>query len=159
MLVFLFYHSNLQLAYTTQAWILKFKTCAMQAKHMKCTFKCTIQVHELAPPTCVLKILVDPFPLFISLIYQDIFMFLSLYDISPPFSLFLLLSLFLSPFVINDHIGSKCRQVESMNANKWGENHFPKFGSIQNTCQRHLTRFNPRTSFFTPPNKGYFVPC
>ena len=28
---FLFYHSNLQLAYTTQAWILKFKTCAMQA--------------------------------------------------------------------------------------------------------------------------------
>ena len=34
-----------------------------QVKHMKCTFKCTIQVHELAPPTCVLKILIDPFPL------------------------------------------------------------------------------------------------
>ena len=51
---FSFHHSILQLSYTTQAWILKFKTCAMQAKHMKCTFKCTIQVHELAPPTCVL---------------------------------------------------------------------------------------------------------
>ena len=109
---FSFYHSILQLSYTTQAWILQFKRCAMQAKHMKCTFKCTIQVHELAPPTCVLKILVDPFPLsYLSpyVIYQDIFMFLSLYDISSPFSLFLLLSLFLSSFVINDHKGSKCR--------------------------------------------------
>ena len=28
---FSLYHSNLQLAYTTQAWILKFKTCVMQA--------------------------------------------------------------------------------------------------------------------------------
>ena len=28
---FSFHHSNLQLAYTTQAWMLKFKTCAMQA--------------------------------------------------------------------------------------------------------------------------------
>ena len=56
------HHLILQLSYTTQAWILKFKTCAMQAKHMKCTFKCTIQVHELAPPTCVLKILIYPFP-------------------------------------------------------------------------------------------------
>ena len=30
---------------------------------MKCSFKCIIQVYELAPPTCVLKILIDPFPL------------------------------------------------------------------------------------------------
>ena len=51
---FLFHHSILQLSYTTQAWISQSKTYAMQAKHMKCTFKCTIQVHELAPPTCVL---------------------------------------------------------------------------------------------------------
>ena len=100
MLVFVFHHSNLQLAYTTQAWISKFKTCAMQAKHMKCAIKCTIQVHELAPPTCVLKILVDPFPLFISLIYQDIFMFISLYDISPPFSLSLFTSLPLALYTI-----------------------------------------------------------
>ena len=60
---FSFHHSILQLSYTTQEWISKFKTCAMQAKHMKCIFKCTIQVHELAPPTCVLKILIDSFPL------------------------------------------------------------------------------------------------
>ena len=99
-IVISFHHLILQLSYTTQAWILKFKTCAMQAKHMKCTFKCTIQVHELAPPTCVLKILVDPFHLVYLcpyVIYQDIFMFHSLYDISSPFSLSLLLSLFLSP--------------------------------------------------------------
>ena len=53
---FLFYHSNLQLAYTTQAWILEFKTCGMQTN----IFKCIHQVYELAPPTCVLKILIDP---------------------------------------------------------------------------------------------------
>ena len=33
------------------------------SKYMKCSFKCIIQVYELAPPTCVLKILIDPFPL------------------------------------------------------------------------------------------------
>ena len=33
------------------------------SKHMKCSFKCIIQVYELAPPTCVLKILIGPFPL------------------------------------------------------------------------------------------------
>ena len=60
-IVISFHHLILQLSYTTQAWISKFKTCAMQA--MKCTFKCTIQVHELAPPTCVLKILIDSFSL------------------------------------------------------------------------------------------------
>ena len=53
------HHLILQLSYTTQAWILKFKTCAMQAKHMKCTFKCNIQVYELAPPICV-HLLIDP---------------------------------------------------------------------------------------------------
>ena len=60
---FSFHHSNLQLAYTTQAWIFKFKNLCHASKHMKCTFKCTIQVHELAPPTCVLTILIDPFSL------------------------------------------------------------------------------------------------
>ena len=59
------------------------------SKYMKCTFKCNKQVYELAPPTCVIKILIliDPF----------------LYHISPlmsntPQSL---ISLFLSPFVNN----------------------------------------------------------
>jgi hypothetical protein len=32
----------------------------MQATIYKCTFKCNMQVHELAPPTCVLQILIDP---------------------------------------------------------------------------------------------------
>ena len=60
---FSFHHLNLQLAYTTQAWNFKIKKNLCHAsKHMKCTFKCIIQVHELAPPTCVLKILIDPFP-------------------------------------------------------------------------------------------------
>ena len=76
-----------------------------------------IQMHQTSSwacsPTCVLKILIDPFPLSYILspyvIYQNIFMFLSLYDISPSFLLYLLLSLFLSPFVINDHKGSKYR--------------------------------------------------
>ena len=36
---FLFHHSNLQLAYTTQAWILKFKTCAMQANIWNAPYK------------------------------------------------------------------------------------------------------------------------
>ena len=79
-LVISFHHSILQLTFITQAWMFRFNTYAMQANHMKCTFKCTIQVHELAPPTCVLKILVDPFPLlYLSpyVIYLDIFMFVS----------------------------------------------------------------------------------
>ena len=57
---FSFHHSNLQLAYTIQAWILKLVPCKqiyemhIQMQHIS---------HELAPPTCVLKILIDPFPL------------------------------------------------------------------------------------------------
>ena len=66
------------------------------SKHMKCTFKYTNQVYELAPPTCVLKILIDPL----------------LCHISPPLLYFLLNSPlcylftifvhYFSPFVIND---------------------------------------------------------
>ena len=62
---------------------------------------------------------------------------------------------YFSPFVFNDHKGSIFRQVKIINVNRWGKNHFPKFGSIQNTCQRYLTWFDPRTSFFTPRLKGY----
>ena len=145
----------------------------MQAKHMKCTFKCTIQVHELAPPTCVLKILIDSFPLsylspyvkfspfvvFSPSQYTNISCLSSHVLISLLFLPLSLISLFLSPFVINDHKGLKGGQVEIINVNQWGEDHFLKFGSNQNICQRYLTRFDPRTSFFTPPNKGYLVSC
>ena len=110
---FSIHHSNLQLTYTTQAWILKFKNLCHASKHMKCTFKCTIQVHELAPPTCVLKILIDSFPLsYLSpMSYIKISLWFSPFMIFLPLFLFLLLSLFLSPFVINDHKGLNYRQV------------------------------------------------
>ena len=56
---FLFHHSNLQLAYTTQAWIGNLKTCAIQANicnaHTNATYK-----FMSFPPTCVLQILIDP---------------------------------------------------------------------------------------------------
>ena len=115
---FSFHLLNLQLAYITQTWIFK-KSCAMQVNNMKCTFKCTIQVYELAPPTCVLKILIDPFPLPISLPlcqnfplvvfsvspYVKFSPFLSFYYLSTLFLPLTLISLFFSPFVINDHKG------------------------------------------------------
>ena len=62
-LVISFHHSTLQLTFITQAWMCEFEYLCHASKHMKCTYKYTIQVHELAPPTCVLKILIDPFPL------------------------------------------------------------------------------------------------
>ena len=137
------------------------------SKHMKCT----IQVHELVPPTCVLKILIDPIPLLslplcqvfpLSLISLFLFPLLSFHNLSTLISLFFspcTKYLFFSPFVINDHKGSKCRQVEIINVNQWGENHFSKFGPIQFICQRYLTQFDPRTSFFKPLNKSYLLPC
>ena len=57
----------LQLAYTTQACILNLKAYAMQASTWICTFQMqSIQVHELAPPTCVLLLFknFDPFTSF-----------------------------------------------------------------------------------------------
>jgi hypothetical protein len=84
---------------------------------MKCTFKCINQVYELAPPTCVLKILIDPHTL----------TYLSPYVKVLPLSL---ISLFFSLFVINDHKGSILDGVKIINVNQWGEDHFLKFGSI-----------------------------
>ena len=56
------FHSSfkLLLAYTTQAWIWNLKTCVMQANICNAHSICNIQVYELAPPTCVLQILIDP---------------------------------------------------------------------------------------------------
>ena len=116
---------------------------------MKCTSKCTNQVYELAPPTCVLKILIDPLT----------FSYLSPYvKVLPLCHLTLSLCNF-SPFVINDHKGPILDRLRFINVNQWGEDQFSKIGPIQNTCQRYLTRFDPRTSFFTPHFKGYLVPC
>ena len=66
---------------------------------MKCTFKCTIQVHELAPPTCVLKILIDPLTLSYFSPYVKV---LPLVITSSPITLYLCFS---HTFVINDHKG------------------------------------------------------
>ena len=131
---------------------------------MKCTFKCTIQVHELALPTCVLKILIDPFPLSYLSSYDKFSPFVvfspsqytnitNIFCFSPMHQFLCYFSLFLSPFAINDHTGLKGGQVEIINVNQWGEDYISKFSSNQNICQRYLTRFDPRTSFFTPPNK------
>ena len=40
---------------------IEFKTYAMQANICKCTYKCNIQVYELAPPARVLQLFIDPF--------------------------------------------------------------------------------------------------
>ena len=124
-LVISFHHSILQLTFITQAWMFKFNTCAMQANIWKCTFKCTKQVHELAPPTCVLKILIYPFPFsYLSLIFvslSPLFLFPPYLCFSPPLSS-------MTTKVLNvDRIS--CR-VEIIKVNQWGEGHFPKFGSI-----------------------------
>ena len=71
------------------------------SKHMKCTFKCIIQVHELAPPTYVLKILIDPIPLsYLSPYHLYLYFFpplLSFYYLSTLFLPLTLISLFFPP--------------------------------------------------------------
>ena len=79
--------------------------------------KCTTQVHELAPPTCVLKILIDPFPL----------SYISPYVKVLPLCHSTLSLCNFSLFVINDHKGSNFSKVKIIDVNQWGEDHFPKF--------------------------------
>ena len=57
---FSFQHSNLQLAYTTQAWIFEIKTHAMQANICNAHSNAPYKFMSLLPPSCVLKILIDP---------------------------------------------------------------------------------------------------
>ena len=102
---FSFHHSNLQLAYTTQAWILKFKNLCHASKYMKCTFKYNIQVYELAPPTCVLKILIDSFPL----------SYLSPYVKYSPYHLYLYFSPPLSSMTIKVQNIDRLRLLMSIN--------------------------------------------
>jgi hypothetical protein len=118
---FSFHHPNLQLAYTTQEWNFNLKLVpCKQAYEMH--IQMHHQVYELAPPTCVLKILIDPLTLsYFSLCQSS----LPLSDYFSPLSL---ISLFLSPFVINDHEGSILDRLRlSMSINGVG---ILKFGSI-----------------------------
>jgi hypothetical protein len=52
------------------------------------TYKCNIQVYELALPTCVLQILIDP-------------LIMSFHLFAPP--IFTIFMNYFSPFGINDH--------------------------------------------------------
>ena len=105
--------------------------------------------------------LIDPFPL----------SYLFLISSSPPITYFFIsLPLFhdlctlISPPLSSittkvQRVGNTICRVEIINVNQWDEDHFPKFCPIQIIYQRYLAQFDPRTSFFTPPNKGYLVPC
>ena len=135
---FSFHHSNLQLAYTTQARNFNLKTYAC-----KQTYVMHIQMHQtsllVCSPTCVLQILINPLRLSI----------LSYLCISP-----LIFVNYFSPLSSKTKKGALKFQIV------WGETmlseeHFPKFGSTQITCKRYLTQFDPMASFFTPHFKGY----
>ena len=59
---------------------IEFKTCAMQAN----IYKCNIQVYELASPTCVLQILIDPLTMSFHLFAPPLFTIFV--NFSPPLS-------------------------------------------------------------------------
>jgi hypothetical protein len=58
---FLFCQSSLQLAYTTQAWIFNWKTCAMQASICNAHSNASFKSMSLLPLLVCFKILSDPF--------------------------------------------------------------------------------------------------
>ena len=100
-LVISFHHSILQLTFITQAWMCKFNTCAMQAN----IYEMHIQMHHTRSWACSPYLCAQNFSWSLSFVIS-----LPLCHISRYLSLCLFfspLSLFLSPFVINDHKGSK----------------------------------------------------
>ena len=132
----------------------------------KQTYEMHIQMHHPSSWACSPYLCAQNFNWSLSfsllspyVIYQ-VYLYVSLpFDISPPFSLYLCFSPPLSSMTTKvQNIDSITCRVKIINVNQWGENQFPKFGPIKIIYQRYLTRFDPRTSFFTPPNKGYLVP-
>ena len=108
------------------------KNLCYASKHMKCTFKCIIQVHELAPPTCVLKILIDQFPLSYFSPYVKFSPCINITNIFLP--LFHYLCTLISPPLSSmttkvQKVGNTICRVEIINVNQWGEDHILKFGS------------------------------
>ena len=93
---FWFYHSDLQLTYTTQAWILKFKTYAVQANIWNAHSNAPYKFMSLLPLLVCFKILIDPYlspyvkfsPYHLHLCFSPpcCLFTLSLYTISPPLS-------------------------------------------------------------------------
>ena len=133
-LVISFHHSILQLTYITQAWMFKFNTCAMQANIWNAHSNASSKFMSLLPLLVCSKF--DPFPLshlFLDVIYQDIFMFLSFYDIFPLFHYFCYYLCFSPPLSSMttkvQNIDSITCRVEIINVNQWGEDQGSKFGS------------------------------
>ena len=136
---FSFHQSMLQLAYTTQAWILNFKLLPCKHAYVNAHSNATFKFMSLLPILVWLNFNWSP-SFVISL--------------SPP-----IFVNYFSPFVINDHKDSildRLRLSVSINGVRII---FPNLVQSRTLCQRYLTRFDPRISFFTPYFKGYLVPC
>ena len=82
------------------------------SKYMKCTSKCNIQVYKLDPPTCVLKILIDPLTLSYFSPYVKV---LPLVITSPPITLYLCFSPPLSLMTTKGLILDRLRLSMSIN--------------------------------------------
>ena len=82
----------------------------MQANIWNAHSNAPYNVHELAPPTCVLKVSIDPFPFIISLLLCQVLPLSLVSLFLAPFTIFSLIFVhYFSPFVINDHKGLKYR--------------------------------------------------
>ena len=123
---FSFHHSNLQLAYTTQVWKLKFKTCAMQANIWNALLNAPIKFMSLAPLCVCSNFNWSPYFVISLLLCQILPLSLTSLFLSPLLSIHYIFVHYFSPFVINDHKGSKCRWVEIINVKQWGEDHSSK---------------------------------
>ena len=130
---FLFHHLNLQLAYTTQAWIFKklvpckqtyemhirmYHTSSWACSPYLCAqnFNWSLFFANISPPMskfppcCLFTILVDYFS------HEHLYL-----CFSPPLSS-------MTTKVLN--IDSITCRVKIINVNQWGEDYFPKFGPI-----------------------------
>ena len=143
------HQSNLQLAYTIQAWILNFKTCAMQANICNAHSNAKYKFMSLLPLLMCSNFNWSVYFVISPLCQSS----LPLSDYFSPYHLYLCFSPRLSSMTIKVQILDRLW----WNHVKWGS--FSQIGSIKITCKIYLTRFDLRTSFFTPSNKGYLVPC
>ena len=120
----------------------------MQASICEFTFKCIIQVHELAPLYLCAQILIDPFPLSYLSPYVKVLPFYLC------FSPNLMFVHYFSPFVINDHKGSILDRLDyQCQSMGWGS-----FSQIWSNLDHLPKIFNSvwsKGSFFIPHCKGY----
>ena len=133
--------------------MLKLGICTMRAKHMKCSFKCIIQVYELAPPTCVLKNFNWSLSFVISLPLCQILPYHSYLCFSPP----------LSTISTKGELKLWIGWGETM----WNKDHFLNFGSISHLQIRVIlyhAELNTYCSFsrsntrFTSPQTCHMLP-